>query len=203
MWLWTLSAGAGGAAPTGDQPEGDDDAGGEDDPEAQTGTGRGGFALEYDAARKIAQGLGANLEDLRSLVEVKGDTATLLPVSDRARLLFGRSEEAPAAGKRKGKKKQLALTFDAVIDDAEEQGAWGTEGKPDPGSTVLDRVHQAMLLFAANRSDALKRFIADDGAGKDQRFWRLAQALSALYPAKSEERRWVDGVLARKRQLGF
>ena len=34
-----------------------------------------GFALEYDAARKIAQGLGAHLEQLASLIEVKGETA--------------------------------------------------------------------------------------------------------------------------------
>ena len=42
-----------------------------------------------------------------------------------------------------------------------------------------------------------------EGIGRDQRFWRLAQALSALYPAHSDEKRWVDGVLARKKGLGF
>ena len=31
--------------------------------------------VELDAARKIAQGLGAHLEDLQSLVEVSGETA--------------------------------------------------------------------------------------------------------------------------------
>jgi putative DNA methylase len=30
---------------------------------------------------------------------------------------------------------------------------------------------------------------------------RLAQALSALYPAASDEKRWVDGVLAWKKGL--
>jgi hypothetical protein len=39
--------------------------------------------------------------------------------------------------------------------------------------------------------------------GKDQRFWSLAQAFSALYAAASDEKRWVDGVLARKKGLGF
>jgi len=38
---------------------------------------------------------------------------------------------------------------------------------------------------------------------RDQRFWTLAQALSALYPAGTDEKRWVDGVLARKKGLGF
>jgi len=31
----------------------------------------------------------------------------------------------------------------------------------------------------------------------------LAQALSALYPTHTDEKRWIDGVLARKKGLGF
>ena len=72
-----------------------------------------------------------------------------------------------------------------------------------PGATVLDRVHQCMLLFAAGRSDALKRFLVDEDHGKDAKLWKLAQSLSALYPTGSNEKRWVDGVLARKKGLGF
>ena len=71
------------------------------------------------------------------------------------------------------------------------------------GETSLDRIHQSMLLFAAGRSEALKRFLAEEGLGQDPRFWSLAQALSALYPAHTDEKRWVDGVLARKKGLGF
>jgi len=69
--------------------------------------------------------------------------------------------------------------------------------------SVLDRVHQSMILFAAGRNEALKRFLVEDGAGNDQRFWRLVQALSALYPASADEKRWVDGVLARKKRSGI
>ena len=60
-----------------------------------------------------------------------------------------------------------------------------------------------MLLFATNRGEALRRFLIEDGVGQDQRFWRLAQALSALYPKNCDEKRWVDGVFARKKGLGF
>jgi hypothetical protein len=60
-----------------------------------------------------------------------------------------------------------------------------------------------MLLFGAGRGEALKRFLVEGGAGRDQRFWRLAQALSALYPSGTDERRWVEGVMARKKGLGF
>jgi hypothetical protein len=49
----------------------------------------------------------------------------------------------------------------------------------------------------------MKRFLVEEGGGNDPRFWRLAQALSALYPPHTDEKRWVDDVLARKKGLGF
>jgi putative DNA methylase len=60
-----------------------------------------------------------------------------------------------------------------------------------------------MILFGAGRSEALKRSIVEEGVGKDARFWKLADSLSKLYPASAAEKRWVDGVLARKKGLGF
>jgi hypothetical protein len=71
------------------------------------------------------------------------------------------------------------------------------------GATLLDRVHQSMILFGTGRGEALKRFLVEDGIGKQANFWKLAQALSALYPMGSDEKRWVDGVLARKKGLGL
>ena len=150
-----------------------------------------GFILEYDAARKIAQGLGANLEQLDSLVEIKGDTARLLPVAERARSLFGKGE-GKISSKRKSKEPQLDLF--KVLEDAESDGNFADASISRPGETVLDRIHQSMILFAAGRAEAVKRFLVEDGVGRDQRFWRLAQALSALYPASTDEKRWVDGL---------
>lgn len=60
-----------------------------------------------------------------------------------------------------------------------------------------------MILFAGGRGEALRRFLVEDGAGTDARFWKLAQSLSALYPKEMDEKRWVDGVLARKKGLGL
>jgi hypothetical protein len=140
---------------------------------------------------------------LSSLVDVKGETARLLPVAERTRALFGKSEaEAPTA-RRKKSVQQMRLGFAEELDEAEETGGWGQKGAPRPGQTVLDRVHQSMILFAAGRGEALRRFLVDEGAGHDGRLWRLAQALAALYPTGTDERRWVEGVLARKKSLGF
>jgi putative DNA methylase len=198
MWLWTLKSS--GTPEATDESEEDND---EEETEAAKPKAKGGFSLDFDAARKIAQGLGANLESLDHLVEVSGDQARLLPVSERTRHLFGKDEEEPArlVGK---KKKSAQLDMFAELTEAEDADtAWKEKTVKRVGETTLDRVHQAMILFAAGRGEALKRFIIEDGVGRDGKFWRLAQALSALYPSSSDEKRWVDGVLARKKQFGF
>lgn len=199
MWLWTLSAGI-----TTDADEASAEAQEtSDDEEESSGKAAksGGFTLEYDAARKIAQGLGAHLEELSQLVEVRGDKARLLPVAERTQHLFGKEEaEAPRTGRKRDRQAKL---FDNLDEVEAEVGGWGDKSAPKLGDTTLDRVHQAMILFAAGRGDAMKRFLIDDGVGNDERFWRLANALSALYPAGGDEKRWVDGVLARKKGLGF
>ncbi|CAN5547319.1 DUF1156 domain-containing protein [soil metagenome] len=199
MWLWTLSTAAsdgGGTSMAESEELGEDEVAGK--------SSVGGFVLEYDTARKIAQGLGAHLEALSTLVEVRGSTARLLPVAERTRSLFHKGEESTPTGRSKSKKKsQLSLGFVADLEEAEESGGWSGTGAPHKGESVLDRVHQSMILFGAGRGEALKRFLSEDGVGRDDRFWRLAQAFSALYPANTDEKRWVDGVLARKKGLGY
>ena len=60
-----------------------------------------------------------------------------------------------------------------------------------------------MLLFQRGRTGGLKALLVDGGHGRDGRFWKLAQSLSALYPLGSAEKRMIDGVMARKRALGL
>ncbi|XZO03484.1 MAG: DUF1156 domain-containing protein [Microcoleus sp.] len=212
MWLWTLSSGDGetgkmpvpqGGGETGKMPVSQEEEDVSDDDEESTGKKAKitGFSLEYDAARKIAQGLGANLENLTSLIQVKGDKARLLPVSERSSYLFGKDAGQAPVKRPKKDHKQLSLFDTETTEEVSED--WGDTNIENQGKTVLDRIHQTMILFAAGRSEALKRFLVDDGVGSDKRFWTLAQSLSALYPTGTDEKRWVDGVLARKKGLGF
>ena len=62
MWFWTLSAGAAGNGEGSDTA--DEENTDEEEDSARPAARMGGFVLEYDAARKIAQGLGAHLEQL-------------------------------------------------------------------------------------------------------------------------------------------
>ena len=196
MWLWTLSTADGNGSAATEREDSDGE-------EAADGTGKkpmAGFVLEYDAARKIAQGLGAHLETMPSLVEIKGETARLLPVGERANALFGKGHLTVSATAAKAGQFKLFEELEAL--DEENDGS-SVSGESDGHDSFLDRLHRAMILFAAGRGEVLKRFLAEGGAGTDQRFWRLAQALSALYPPSSDEKRWVDGVMARKKSLGL
>jgi len=195
MWLWTLTTAQNGA--NGQGAVNDDE---------EEGSGKAvktaGYNLEYDTARKIAQGLGAKLEALKSVVEIKGDTARLLPVQERAAYLLGSSLKEPAHKKRKHET-QMTL-FEELMPSEKESAEQQSKLKmKEVGKTVLDRLHQAMLLFASGRTEALKRFLSEDGVGQDSRFWKLAQALNALYPKNSDERRWVEAVQTYKKSLGF
>jgi hypothetical protein len=61
-------------------------------------------------------------------------------------------------------------------------------------ATTLDRIHAAMLLQAGGRANALRTLLkAEQDRGPD--FLRLANALSALYPKSSEEKRLLDAML--------
>ena len=207
MWLWTLGGGvqpANGNDKAAASEDGEEEGAAEDEENVGKPAASSGYVLEFDAARKIAQGLGVHLERCESIVEVKGDKARLLPVAERTRHLFGKDAETGPGGGKWGKKKPQQRTLFEHLDEAEAAEAGWTELKgPPPGTTVLDRLHQAMILFGANRGEPLKRFLLEDGVGKDARFWKLARSLSYLYPPGTDERRWIEGGLARKKGLGL
>jgi len=207
VWLWTVGAGKQTAnrneLSNGDHLEDFESGGGEaeeeaeEDEEATPKAKIAGFVLPYDTARKLAQPLGADLAELGNrpgaAFQVKGEIARMVPLSDRRSYLLG-PDGAPHLPDRRDSP-QTSL-FD-------EQVAVINPGVVSLGITTLDRVQQAMLLFGEDRSDDLRRLLVEAGAGEDARFWRLADALSKLYPAASPEKRWVDGVLARKRMLNL
>ena len=200
MWLWTLGEGDAGNA-TGQSTDVElmqDSAAASRDSIASSG-----WTLEYDAARKIAQGLGIRLDRQSSVVEVHGGSARLLPVVERTRHLFGKDADPDQPAKRTRKADQLDLFAELQSVDPSPSSLTDGPSPTEAGMTVLDRVHQAMILFAAGRGVALRGFLVEDGVGQEASFWKLAQALSALYPTGSDEKRWVDGVLARKKGLGL
>ena len=102
--------------------------------------------LEYDAARKIAQGLGAHLENSTILVEVKGDTARFCPSPNARDISFGKDEGGAPPAKHGSKRSRSCDLVQVPRTRPRKQTAFGADnGRPAPGETVLDRVHQAMI----------------------------------------------------------
>lgn len=193
LWLWALRARANGAV----SEEAEEQMLEEEDAETTDQKQPAGYALPYDDARLMIQALGAHEERLKrpgGILEVKGNTARLLPVAERRRFLLG--EHPTTAVGRRPRKGEQSLFEEMALQPEESMTV-------EPGQSTLDRLHQAMLLFAEGPSEVLRRFLVEDGVGRDGQFWRLADALSRLYPSSSQEKRWVDGVLARRRSLGL
>jgi putative DNA methylase len=193
FWLWTLRGRINGAVGEANEEMVEEDEG------EETGKKKfSGYALPYDDARLIIQVFGAHEDRLRrpgGILEVKGNTARLVAVAERRRFLFGQTSGGGETPRRR--RRGQANLFEELAAEPEPEMVLA------PGASTLDRLHQAMLLFADGRSEALRRFLVDEGVGRDVQFWRLADALSRLYPMNSQEKRWVDGLLARKKGLGL
>jgi hypothetical protein len=209
LFLWTLQSTNGESASAGAAKTDEDDLPVEDEEEEETSSGKAkGYALVFDVVRRFAQPLGIELPKWEGrIIETKKGVVRLLAVSERAEQLFGEggaeavaewiatdpghnlqhvlfpelAPRAPRALSRGGRRKALMAPDDLEV-------------RTDREATTLDRVHAAMLLQAGGRANALRALLkAETERGPD--FLRLANALSALYPKGSEEKRLLDAML--------
>ncbi len=166
--------------------------------------------------RRFAQPLGIDLDKWeRRIIETKKGVVRLLPITERATGLFGeRGSQAVAAWLEEGARAGTDPLQGLLFPDRPERGAVAVRERPprygdveaaDGGSgaggakTTLDRVHTGMLLQASGQANALRALAhAEQERGPD--FLRLANALSALYPRGSEEKRLLDAMLLGMRK---
>ena len=210
LFLWTLQSTANGNGPTAEPAENAENEEDEGDDEGERpAKARGGYALIYDVVRRFAQPLGIHLDDWEDrIIETKKGVVRLMSVSERAKQLFGEAgaqaaadwiEEQPrgpvqmvlfpdetegAAPEIRGRKKRTRHGAAVSDEDLRTQRE----------ATTLDRVHAAMLLQAGGRAAALRALLKAE-IDRSPDFLRLANALSALYPKGSEEKRLLDAML--------
>ena len=163
------------------------------------------FSLPYDVARRFAQPLGIHLEDWeKRIIQTQKGVIHLRPVTDRAKDLFGESGADAVADEIESNASASSQMSLFPEEAPTVRGRARRRGNTTPASgsglatqreaTTLDRVHAAMLLQASGRTEALRNLLrAEQDRGPD--FLRLANALSALYPRGSEEKRLLDGML--------
>ena len=179
------------------KPEGKEDA--------NQGAARG-LSLPFDVVRRFAQPMGIDLDHWTGHIisQAKG-VVRLRPVVERRKELFGETSMGTVANAIEidpmgGLQQSLFPDLDAqpllvprrgraLVRDRPE-----LRGDPAANHTVLDRVHAAMLFQLGGHTTALRALIkAEQERGPD--FMRLANALSALYPRGSQEKRLLDAML--------
>ena len=205
LFLWTLQSTD--AEPSVDVQDVGDEIGAEEidaeeeDPRQRTT----GLSMPFDLARRFAQPLGIHLEEWESrITQTQKGVVRLRSVGERAKELFGEAgadsmaDEIEASSAASAQLRLFPEEAPTVRGRARRgrQGTSGTEAiagtTREP--TTLDRLHAGMLLQASGRTEALRTLIrAEQDRGPD--FLRLSNALSALYPRGSEEKRLLDGML--------
>ena len=206
LFLWTLQSTNEEAALPGGSPEEPLDDSDDEDTEPGLRTAKG-LTLVHDVVCRFAQPLGIDLDRWEGrVIETKKGAVRLLPVAERAEQLFGRegAEQWPHACSDRPRlvsrcRWSCSLVLQCRVRALEICGrAPARNAKPDPGvaggATTLDRVHAAMLLQASGQTAALRALIVSEQKRASD-FLRLANALSALYPKDSEEKRLLDAML--------
>jgi putative DNA methylase len=212
LFLWTLQSTNGNGVKNNkkanEENEEDED---ENEEETSSKSKKGGFSLIFDVVRRFAQPLGIRLPDWEGrIIETKKGVVRLLPVRERAKQLFG-DQGTKVAAEEIEKTEAEVLQLRLFPKNEESRGLEikgrgrrraGQQGvqisdealRSRMEATTLDRVHAAMLLQSGGRTNALRALLkAEVERGPD--FLRLANALSALYPKDSEEKRLADAML--------
>ncbi|HXW92958.1 MAG TPA: DUF1156 domain-containing protein [Terriglobales bacterium] len=180
-----------------------------DDDDEQPSKGKSDYSLMFDVARRFAQPLGIHLDKWEGrIIETEKGIVRLLPVAERAMQLFGDIDASAISDRiEQDVKASRNYTFAFMQDVAAPpeikprgrrrvaaSGAAVEEAPAVQTVTTLDRVHAAMLLQASGQANGLRAMLKEEQQrGSD--FLRLANALSALYPKDSEEKRLLDAML--------
>ncbi len=173
------------------------------DEEAVTKATMKGFHLPFDVVRRFSQPMGIDLERWtgRIISQEKG-IVWLLPITERVKSLFGDEGSASVAewvDNHPADDTQAVLFPDLDIPASPGHQPSRNAQDTDPilqssDATILDRIHAAMLLQVGGYANALRTLIfQEQERGPD--FLHLANALSALYPRGSREKRILDAML--------
>lgn len=216
LFLWTLQSTNGTPEETATNESEEEDLADEEDEEETTSRASSkGYSLVFDVVRRFAQPLGIALPKWDGrIIETKKGVVRLLPVTERSRQLFGEEGThviAEQLERSRGKETPQLKLFGGLEDGQAPRRRSGRQNRArtasgvsgpiagatldnHPDATTLDRVHIAMLLQANGRTNALRALLkAEQDRSPD--FLRLANALSALYPRNSEEKRLLDAML--------
>ncbi len=224
LFLWTLQSTEGkvkGQKSKLESANEEDEEEESDEEEDGKGKAKKGYVLIYDVARRFAQPLGIHMENWEGrIIETKKGIVRLIPVLERAEQLSGGAgtqamamaiersggrdaqftlfpdSPSPSSPSPSGRGKRRGRVRGAGLEEAHRAvpAPPGQQAGGRQEATTLDRVHAAMLLQAGGQAGALRALLEAE-TQRSPDFLRLANALSALYPKDSEEKRLLDAML--------
>jgi putative DNA methylase len=198
LFLWTLlSTRTNGIPKKAAKPEPSDEVEDDEDEESKHTKPKGGFILPFDTFIRITRPMGIHYEEwLDRIITIEKGVVRLLPVQERDEILFGK-KTFDASIAWTPEEDQLALPgFDkAGVEQPPARFDHVRGARKSATLTTLDRLHRAMLLFAAGQTTLLKNLLEEERR-QGQHFEQLALSLTTLYSEKTNERRWLEGVQA-------
>ena len=125
-----------------------------------------------------------------------------IPFDDAMRLAMALGADVSSLMERRGILKQSGETVSLLGPQA--RGKLEGLGLPDRSGRqgdIVDVLHRAVVLWEGGHREVLGRFLAEAAAGRDDQVRLVAQTLVNILPADDDERRLLEGFLARRKSL--
>jgi hypothetical protein len=194
LFLWTIQTTRTNGSQTADESESADEI--EDEDDEKPTKAKSGLTMPFDTFIRITRPMGIHYlhwED--RIIEIEKGVVRLIPVPERKDTLLG-EDFSPIPIEAGTESRQL--TFFGTNESITTQQSSGRSKRLED-LTTLDRLHTAMLLFGSGQTSMLRQLLSQERQS-GRRFERLALALTALYPANTQERRWLESVQGMIRQ---
>lgn len=210
LWKWTYEV----IEPTPasasvENEEAEEISGEEEGEEVNISAGRstngpgGRIKVPFDDARKLAQAVGAEVDELMKhggILQKDKEYVRLLGPEERGAYFFPQTPRYRDHAAR-------ALVQPYLAEELAPRMSFSVNGHaryaPEHPSharplTIIDGLHMAVRLWADHQQDLLNEFLEKSGMGSQEIFWRVAQSLSNLLPLQSREKQLLDGLLGRR-----
>jgi len=209
LWKWTYEVLERIPASAAVENEEAEEISGEEGEEVNVSAGRstngpgGRVKVPFDDARKLAQAVGAEVDELMKhggILQKDKEYVRLLGPEERRAYFF---PQAPRY--RDHAARTLAQPY--LAEELAPRMSFSVNGHaryaPEHPSharslTIIDGLHMAVRLWADHQQELLNEFLEKSGMGSQETFWRVAQSLSNLLPLQSREKQLLDGLLGRR-----
>lgn len=125
-----------------------------------------------------------------------------VPFDDAMRLAMALGADIDALMDSRGVLKQSGDSVKLL--NPKQRGKREDLGQPDRSgriASVVDVLHQAVILWESGQRESLSRFLSENAHGREEQMRLVAQTLIDILPQDDKERRLLEGFLAGRENL--